>query len=282
MSEIDPFQGLTSFPAETSSDPESLQKSGLGRDAFLQIFLTQLAHQDPLAPQDASELSSQLAVFSQVEQQTLMAEQLRGVNTRLDKLIASFGGTATSALDPVSLIGKQVEVATSDLVADASRDSTDVLRFDIADAGVQSLLIAGESGDGDILGLASLGVPNGAAELARGRYALSLRAGALQLQLPDGSVLSGEALPLTPFVRDAASGELRAVPPGSPGAPELTPVQAGAVQELSVATRNRAGTYRPVTTHVTGSVSSVRVVDGAKVITVNGADLDPAKVIRIQ
>jgi len=281
MSEIDPFQGLTSFPGATSTQPASLEKSGLGRDAFLQIFLTQLSNQDPLAPQDASELSSQLAVFSQVEQQTLMAEQLRGVNTRLDALLESFGG-ASASLDPVALIGKQVQVATSNLTADANRSSTDVLRFDVAEGGLQNLLISGETGDGDILGLASLGVANGAAELARGSYELSFASGALQLKLPDGTVLAGAALPLTPFVRDAATGQPRPVAAGSPGAPALVPIQAGAAHELSVATRDRAGTYRPVASHVTGSVSSVRVVDGAKVITVNGADLDPTKVIRIQ
>jgi hypothetical protein len=282
MSEIDPYEGLRAFPAATSSEPESLEKSGLGRDAFLQIFLAQLAHQDPLAPQDASELGAQLAVFSQVEQQTLMAEQLRGVNARLDTLIESFAKPTAGGLDPLALIGKQVEVSTSDLRADGAGDSSDALRFEIADAGVQSLLISGKRADGKLLGLTALGVPNGQAELARGGYALRLVDGELQLTLPDGSVLAGSALPLTPFVRDPATGEPRSVAAGSPGAPLLAPVQPGSNHELSVATRNRQGAYQPLVTHVTGTVSAVRVVDGKQVVTVNGGDLDLSRIIRVQ
>jgi hypothetical protein len=282
MSEIDPFENLTSFPTATSSEPESLEKSGMGRDAFLRIFLTQLSHQDPLSPQDASELGAQLAVFSQVEQQTLMAEQLRGVNARLDTLIESLAKPTSGALDPLGLIGKQVEVAASDLRADAAGSSGDALVFEVEDAGVQSLLIAGKRSDGKLLGLAALGVPNNQAELARGTYELRFAGGQLQLTLPDGSTLAGAELPLSPFVRDPVTGQLRGVAPGSPGAPDLAPVLRGSSHELSVATRDRLSAYRPLTTYVTGTVSAVRVVDGKQVVTVNGGDQDLSSVIRVQ
>src|SRR5262245_7839489 len=174
MSDIDPFAGLTTFPTTTgsSNEPESLQKSGLGRDAFLHIFLTQLQNQDPLSPQDASQLGAQLATFSQVEQQTLMAEQLRGVNSRLDSMLEALKGSPAGSLDPVSLIGKQVEVSSASLRADGGTD--DVLSFDVTESGVQSVLISGKTADGRTIGLATLGVADGASELARGTYALRL------------------------------------------------------------------------------------------------------------
>jgi len=277
MSEVDPFAGLTSFPAAEGSGPESLEESGMGRDAFLKIFLTQLAHQDPLAPQDASELGAQLAVFSQVEQQTLMAEQLRGVNSRLDTLIESFGAKAPS-MDPVSLIGKQVQAESAALQADAEGNSTDVLRFEIGENGQQSLLIAGETEDG-ILGLATVGVAGGAAQLPRGTWQLRIEAGRLELVAPDGSVRSGDALPLVPFARDAATGELRA---GAPGSQALVGVSPGSIQEFTLATRDANGAYGSLPSYVTGPVSSVRVVDGKQVVTVNGVEVDPSKIIRVQ
>ena len=40
----------------------------LGRDAFLQLLTTQLAHQDPLEPQSDTEFIAQLAQFSSLEQ----------------------------------------------------------------------------------------------------------------------------------------------------------------------------------------------------------------------
>jgi hypothetical protein len=280
MSEIDPFAGLTSFPSSASSEPESLQKSGLGRDAFLQIFLTQLAHQDPLSPQDATQLSAQLATFSQVEQQTLMAEQLRGVNTRLDKLIESLAGSLSGALDPVSLIGKQVAVASPSLRADGG--ATDVLRFEVEDPGTGSLLISGKTATGKSVGLATLGLSDGQTELARGTYELRMADGGLELTLPGGRVLRGSALPLSPFVVDETTGQPRGVVPGSPGADPLTPIRAGLTHQVSVGARDRDGTYRPLVTHVTGSVSAVRLVDGRQVVTVNGSDSELSKVIRIQ
>src|ERR1041385_3447891 len=39
----------------------------LGQQEFLQLLVTQLTHQDPLAPQDQSQFLAQLAQFSTVE-----------------------------------------------------------------------------------------------------------------------------------------------------------------------------------------------------------------------
>lgn len=50
-------------------------------DAFLQLFLTQLKHQDPTSPLDTNEMGAQLAQFAGVEQAIK-------VNTNLNKLIA--------------------------------------------------------------------------------------------------------------------------------------------------------------------------------------------------
>ena len=57
------------------------------RDAFLQLLVTQLQHQDPTKPQDDSEFIAQLAQFSSLEKLTQIATSVDALNARLDKLI---------------------------------------------------------------------------------------------------------------------------------------------------------------------------------------------------
>ena len=61
----------------------------MGKDAFLQLLTTQLAHQDPTAPQDNAQMIAQLAQFSTLEQLTAM-------NTKLDAIGVAFGIPSTS------------------------------------------------------------------------------------------------------------------------------------------------------------------------------------------
>ena len=49
---------------------------GLGREAFLQLLVTQLAHQDPMQPQKDGEFIAQLAQFSSLEQLTHIQQSL--------------------------------------------------------------------------------------------------------------------------------------------------------------------------------------------------------------
>lgn len=53
---------------ETYQKEDTKGTSALGKDAFLQLLVTQLQHQDPLAPQDNSEFVAQLAQFSSLEE----------------------------------------------------------------------------------------------------------------------------------------------------------------------------------------------------------------------
>ncbi len=57
--------------------------SALGRDAFLQLLTTELAHQDPTKPTDDDQMIAQLAQFSSLEQLTSIQQTLTGIAAAL-------------------------------------------------------------------------------------------------------------------------------------------------------------------------------------------------------
>jgi flagellar basal-body rod modification protein FlgD len=65
--------------ADSSSATTALKADSLGRNAFLNLLVTQLQHQDPTQPQADGEFLAQLATFSQLE-------QLQQMNQKLDSL----------------------------------------------------------------------------------------------------------------------------------------------------------------------------------------------------
>ena len=74
--------------------------------SFLSLLMTQLRHQDPSAPMDANQFTSQLVQFSSVEQQI-------GTNTNLTQLIQL---TQASQIEQsASLIGKPVTATSTQL-----------------------------------------------------------------------------------------------------------------------------------------------------------------------
>ena len=96
-------QSLESYQASKSQATNS-DGSTLGKDAFLQLLVTQMKYQDPLDPQDNGEYLAQLAQFSALEQMTNVSEGLSNVS----KLV---GNIDTSVLvgQLSNMIGKDVQ-----------------------------------------------------------------------------------------------------------------------------------------------------------------------------
>lgn len=106
MTTVNSITGLqstaTSGGAATSSDPATATaQNSANFDSFLKLLTTQLGNQDPLNPIDATQFTSQLAQFSQVEQQIQ-------TNSNLQNLVAA--QNANQSMSSVSLLGKMVEV----------------------------------------------------------------------------------------------------------------------------------------------------------------------------
>jgi len=74
----------TSGTSGTTSHTEvPVRKDQMGKDAFLQLLTTQLAHQDPTAPQDNAQMIAQLAQFSSLEQLTQIENKLDAIGVAL-------------------------------------------------------------------------------------------------------------------------------------------------------------------------------------------------------
>lgn len=64
---------------DTTQVINSATKDTLGKDAFLQLLVTQMRYQDPLDPMDNGEYLAQLAQFSALEQMTNVATGLSNI-----------------------------------------------------------------------------------------------------------------------------------------------------------------------------------------------------------
>ncbi|MDD2048756.1 flagellar hook assembly protein FlgD [Pseudomonas putida] len=87
----------------------------LGKDAFLQMLVTQMQNQNPLDPQDNSEFVAQLAQFSSLE----------GITTLNETVTAISGNFKSSqALQASSLVGRSVIVQTDKAMVDTTKSFT--------------------------------------------------------------------------------------------------------------------------------------------------------------
>ena len=73
--------GQTTNTTTSSSTP--VKQKELGKDAFLQLLVTQLQHQDPTQPKDDAEFIQQLATFSQLEKLTSIDSSLQTIGQLL-------------------------------------------------------------------------------------------------------------------------------------------------------------------------------------------------------
>ncbi len=92
----------------------------LGKEAFLNLLVTQLKNQNPLKPMDNTQFISQMAQFSALEQSTNLANSF-------DKFEKTF--SSSLQLQAASLMGKKVSAQTNNLDVISGKSGT--MSFDI-------------------------------------------------------------------------------------------------------------------------------------------------------
>ncbi len=130
-----------SAAATTAVDGAAAMKkaTGMNKDDFLTLFVTQLKNQDPLNPQDSNQFIAQLAQLSQVE-------QAYNTNTNLQSLLTAQNNA--SAVSAVSFIGKEV-MAFGNQVAFTAGSATP-LNFRLTEQ-VSSLSVEVRDGAGNLV-----------------------------------------------------------------------------------------------------------------------------------
>ena len=87
----------------------------LGKDAFLQLLVTQLKNQNPLSPQDNGAFVAHLAQFTSLE----------GINTLNDSVNnISSNFSSSQALQASSLVGRSIIIQTDKAMVDTSKSMT--------------------------------------------------------------------------------------------------------------------------------------------------------------
>ncbi|WP_219267054.1 flagellar hook assembly protein FlgD [Pseudomonas sp. Xaverov 259] len=116
-------QDLFNSKVKTATDNSGLNgaakaatgNQALGKDAFLQLLVTQLKNQNPLSPQDNGAFVAQLAQFSSLE----------GINTLNDSVNAiSSNFSSSQALQASSLVGRSIITQTDKAMVDTSKSMT--------------------------------------------------------------------------------------------------------------------------------------------------------------
>jgi flagellar basal-body rod modification protein FlgD len=97
------IQNIGSSYNTTTPSTQSTKAAGgdLGKDAFLQILVSQLKYQDPMSPMKADEMLSQLSQLTQVEQLTNLTASMDAMKK------------AGDMTQWISTIGKKVDVPSN-------------------------------------------------------------------------------------------------------------------------------------------------------------------------
>ncbi|MCX5863567.1 MAG: flagellar hook assembly protein FlgD, partial [Deltaproteobacteria bacterium] len=143
------------IPTPDATAVKAVGKKTLDRSDFMTLFITQMQHQDPLAPMDSTQMASQLAQFSNMEATMKMSDNL-------EKLLGY--QVSQNNLQLLSLIGKEVQGTGNSLGVVAGKVST--TQYTLADAADSCRLDIYDAA-GNLADTANLGyVPSGVHDLS--------------------------------------------------------------------------------------------------------------------
>jgi flagellar basal-body rod modification protein FlgD len=112
--------GAIQKTASSTNTPSASTKNELGKDAFLELLVTQMKYQDPMNPNTDTEYIAQLATFSQLEQLQNLGKTTNNTQafSLVDKTVMLKAETATGnttyitgKVDFVSMSGKNTQLS---------------------------------------------------------------------------------------------------------------------------------------------------------------------------
>lgn len=109
---------------ETSATPSQ----ELGKDAFLELMITQMKNQNPLEPQSNADFVAQLAQFSSVEGITNLSETVGGLAS---------GFQSSQALQASAMVGRTVKIPTDHAQLTAGGDIKGTIDLPYSTAGIR-------------------------------------------------------------------------------------------------------------------------------------------------
>ena len=120
---VDAVGSSTSSSSSSSSAAAASASASLNYNDFLQLLIAQMKTQDPTDPMDASQQISQLASFSQVEQQiqtnshletVLQNQWISQASDYIGKQILSADGTVTGTIKEVTVYSDGIIAQTEE------------------------------------------------------------------------------------------------------------------------------------------------------------------------
>lgn len=133
---IDAISYLNGLTKTESDEDARAASSELGKDAFMQLLVNQMAYQDPLEPMDNSEFLGQLAQFSSLE-------QMQNVASAVEMLALSQAASTNSQM--VNLIGKRVVVPGSTFSVDSTKTDPIALQYNVEENAKAAELVISDS-----------------------------------------------------------------------------------------------------------------------------------------
>lgn len=169
--------GVTAATDSASGAAAMKKATGMNKDDFLKLFITQMKNQDPLSPMDSTEFLGQLAQLTQVE-------QAYNTNSNLESLITAF--SSSNSFNAVSFLGTTihaygdqvalVEGAQPTLTYDLSKGATGVTVQIFDSAGQLVRTITGGAASAGTNSLVWDGKGNNGKVIPAGTYSVSVAA----------------------------------------------------------------------------------------------------------
>lgn len=194
----DIYSSINAASGVKTEKTPTIQKNtanSMNQEQFLRLFVTQLQNQDPLNPQDATEMSSQLAQYSQLEQLTNLNAGMTSLvesNMNSDRLssLSTIGKNVAYVSDTIDYQGEPVEIGYS--LENAVSDVSITVKKNNA---VVATLQGDKLGKGNHY-LSWDGTNNTGVSLPPGEYSFSVQA----------TDSTGKTTQLTPLIRSEATG----------------------------------------------------------------------------